>query len=44
MPLLEVVLWVFVEDLVTKKESEVHVSRLRFYTDKLLNVTEDLLS
>jgi hypothetical protein len=37
--------WVFeVEDLVTKKLSEIHVSRLRFYADKMLNVTEDLLS
>jgi hypothetical protein len=37
--------WVFeVEDLVTKKLSEIHVSRLHFYADKMLNVTEDLLS
>jgi hypothetical protein len=33
--------WVIeVEDLVTKKVSEVHVSRLRFYADKILNVTD----
>ncbi len=37
--------WVFeVEDLVTKKLLEIHVSRLRFYADKMLNVTEDMLS
>jgi hypothetical protein len=37
--------WVLeVEDLVTKMVSEVHVSRLRFYAYKMLDVTEDLLS
>ncbi len=37
--------WVFdVEDLITKSVSEAHVSRLRFYADKMLDVTEDLLS
>jgi hypothetical protein len=38
--------WVFeVEDLVTKNNvSEVDVSRLRFYVDKMLKVTDDLFS
>jgi hypothetical protein len=37
--------WVFeVEDLATKNVSEVDVSRLRFYVDKMLKVTDDLFS
>jgi hypothetical protein len=37
--------WVFeVEDHVTTKVYKAHVSRLRFYADKMINVTEDLFS
>ena len=33
-----------VEDLITKKTSDFHASRLRFYSDSSLNITEDILA
>ena len=32
-----------VQDLVTEKEIEVHNSRLKFFSDRELNVTEELI-
>jgi len=33
-----------VEDLITKKTCDFHASRLRFYSDSSLNITEDILA